>query len=453
MQNSIRIDGRCKSSALFYIFICCVISAVLYSVTENTLLSSFTGLLICYIVFVIPAEDCFVFVFGLQYLRTVIPIQVGSSPFGFILFAYIVLLIKNYIIRRTIIAEDLILLPVLVIDIASSALGGVFKIGDNINWIFSLGYNIFILKKYADKINFERMFLYFLIAQWVICIINILAEYRIFGRSLVPGMYGVWTNQLQAFAFGKAYSRIAGGNGISFNNSLAIALCVMLLPRTKKFKLKAFYLVSIAFLGYCGIMVISRGFYIELILFTALLLLSNITRPRQMLLYVCIIGVIILLVYYYAYDKLIVSFNRVFERFEAGNANREELISDGLELVNSNVQILLFGGGSYYPDIYSFTAHNLYLDSFVSLGIFGCIIYWGLIIKIILESLLKYVKKISLRALIPLIMLFAFKLISGSTRDIGFYYYISLTVIFAIYISGKDKINAKKGTDGINSHL
>lgn len=266
---------------------------------------------------------------------------------------------------------------------------------------------------------------------------NILAELQIFGRSLVPNMYGIWTTQLDAFAFGKAYSSIAGGNGICFNNSLAACMCILMLPKTKNKILRAFYLLSIVFLGYCGIIVIGRGFYVEIAVFICLLLASNLKRPSQMLLYFSLIIVFAALIYYFAKDSLLVSIERVFERFEQGNGDRSDLLSEGQELLRSNIGVLLFGAGSYYPDTYGFTAHNLYLDSVVSLGILGGFIYWSIIISTIYWTI-KRNAKFSLMGCIPLVMLFIFKYISGSTRDVGFYYYITFGVIFAIY-SAKGK--------------
>lgn len=427
------ISNTKKKNRTLLIYTLCLILGVVYSVSKSPILGSLTVLLVCLIAFTsISVEENFLLIFGLQFIRVIIPLHLGSSIFGLILPLYIVLIIKHITLHRAIYKEHLLLLFLLFLDIMISAINGIFKVGDNVNWVFSLMYVVYILKLYADKIDFEKLFLFFLMAQWTICIVNILAELQIFGRSLVPNMYGVWTTQLNAFAFGKAYSSISGGNGISFNNALAVCMCILMLPKAKNMILRMFYVLSIAFLGYCGILVIGRGFYVEIILFVCLLLASNIKKPTQMILYFSLILLIAGLIYYFAKDYILISIERVFERFDQGYGDRADLVSEGQRLLQSNISVLLFGAGSYYPDTYGFTAHNLYLDSIVSLGIIGGFIYWSLIASTIYKTI-KRNAKFTIMGCIPLIMLFVFKYISGSTRDVGFYYYIAFGVLFAIY--------------------
>ena len=439
----------------FILYLIFLISGILFSVTKNSFLGSVSVLLICVAVLLRPAEENFYFIFGLQFVRVIIPLSLGSSAYGLVLPVYAVLTLKYLIKYKYFDIEQILLLMILILDISVSAASGIFKIGDNISWIFSFLYVIFALKKYADKIDFERLFVFFLLAQWTICLVNIIAELQIFGRSLIPSMYGVYTKELGDFAFGKAYSSIAGGNGIGFNNSLAVALCIIMLPRAKSVLLKLFYIVSLVFLGYCGALAISRGFYVELAIFLALVLLSSAKSSFRLAVYTILIGLIVGIVYIAAHNDIFVVIERVLVRFERGNANREELIASALRLLRNNAFVLFFGAGTYYPDVYGFTAHNIYFDSVVSLGIIGGIVYWGIILYTIFSSV-KRNGRLTLFGAIPLIMLFSYKFISGSTRDVGFYYYIAMGVLFVIYISNEKrnsggKTNVQESNNYINA--
>ena len=414
----------------FFIYLLCLVAAVGYSLTNISIIGILATCIICICVFYVPDNDVFPFIFGLQFLRIVIPFSIGSGSYGFILFVYCCLFVR-LIKKRYAYIDYIPLVFLLLLDIMTSAADGIFKIGDNINWIGSLVYVIYILKVWKDEVDYEKLLVYFCLAEWTVCLINILAEYRIFGQSLIPTMYGGFTSELGAFAFGKAYAAVAGGNGISFNNALAIALCVIQFSRTTNFTRKVFFAISSVFFLYTGFMVISRGFYIELAIFITLYILSLIKRPKMFLSIIVVLSVLGTIFYGYFYDDLLSVFVNVTQRFEAGNADRSELINNAQILLSSNWKVLLFGGGSYYPDTYGFTCHNLFWDSFVSLGIVGLIVYWGSIIKAVFCALKNRVC-CNIVAFIPMIMLVSFKTISGSIRDVGFYYYIALVVIFAI---------------------
>lgn len=430
--------GADKIDGVFWLFIGCLLAGVLYSVTHFALLGIATAVVICAYVFVSPTEECYVFLFGMQFLRAVLPVQLGSSAFGFILFAYAVLLFKMCYRQEKLYGEYLVLACLLVLDVVCSTVGGTLHIGDTFNWVFSCFYLIYILKNKAREIDFEKLFLFFLLAQWAVCLVNIFAELRIFGRSLVPDMYGVWVDGYELFSFGKAYSAVAGGNEIAFNNALAIALAVMMFPYVKKVGVRVFYVISILFLGYCGFLLIARGFYVELIAFLAIYALSSIKNPRQLITYFCVFCLIGVAFYFFAYDIILVTLERVLVRFEGGNSARESLLSQAFELLGGDPAVFLCGAGSYYPDRFGFTAHNHYVDAVLSLGLFGGLLYFAVIAKTMYQSFCAHAK-ISIRAVLPLLMLLSYKLISGSVRDVGFYYYLGMVVLFAIYLTRRQE--------------
>ena len=436
-----KLFGADKIDGAFWLFIGCLLSGVLYSVTHNPWLGIATALVICVYVLVSSPEDCYVFLFGMQFLRVVIPLQLGASAFGFILFAYVVLLFKLFYRGEKLDGEYLALAALLLLDLVCGAVSGALHIGDSINWVASLVYMVYILKNKAKSIDFEKLFLFFLLAQWAICLINILAELRIFGRTLVPDMYGVWVDGYELFSFGKAYTAVAGGNEIAFNNALAIALCVMMFPHVKRVGVRVFYVISILFLGYCGFMLIASGFYVDLLAFLVVYIFSSIKNPRQLVTYVCIFCLIGVVFYFLAYDIILVTLERVLVRFEGGNAARENLLSQAGALLASDPWVFLGGAGTYYPERFGFTAHNHYVDVFLSLGLFGGLVYFFVIGKTMYQTFRAHAG-LSVRSVLPLLMLLAYKLISGSARDVGFYYYLAMVVLFAIYQTGRQEHEA-----------
>lgn len=413
-----------------YIYLCCLISGLIYSITQYQILGIVTTLFLCILPFLIDEIQFLYILFGLQFIRAVIPFEIGSAKYGFVLLVYMVLVIRTFIVKKRM---PIYIVPALIlffIDIISSILNGSLYLGDTINWVGSLVILVYYLYKHYDEIDSETLFFYFCLAEWTICLVNIFAEVRVFGETLIPNMYGVWTTQLGAFAFGKAYASIAGGNGIAFNNALAIALCFFYILENPSRKNKLFYVLSIVFFTYTGILVISRGFYIELLIFIVLYALSKVSDPKKMLVTV-IVGVLLFsVIYIYLHDKRILSFERVLVRFEVGNADRDFLIKTALGTITSSIWNALFGAGTFYPSVYDFTAHNIYLDSFVSLGIIGGSIYWGIILGLLKRFMINKVK-FNIRQYIPLLMLFSFKYISGSTRDVGFYYLVLLCIVFS----------------------
>ncbi len=427
----------------FLFFVLCLLAGILYAATKNTFIGSCAVVWICAAVFLLPPQKGFLLVFGLQFVNAVLPLQLASSSFGFVLPVYGVLTLRFFLERERLEWEQVLLIGIFVLDATVSALNGIYKLGDNLNWVFSLLYVVYILKHYADSVDFEKLFLYFVLAQWTICLVNIVAEIQLFGKSLIPNMYGSWTTDYGYHAFGNGYKEVAGGNGISLNNAVAIALCVMMFPKTKKFALKAFYAVSILFLGYCGIMVIGRGFYVEIALFAGMFVLINtkLKKPKLtrkfaiQVLAICAVGLIALGIVYKEFISLA---QTLISRFQEGNGNRENLIFQGQQTISGDVWVLLFGAGSYYPDIYGFTVHNHFWDVALSLGVVGGFVYWLILLSLLGKILFKY-GRVPIKAWIPFVMLLVFRFISGSVRDVSFYYYLALCALFAVYITKQEK--------------
>lgn len=430
--------GNEKVDGTLWLYVCCLLSGILYSVTHFAVLGLVTTLAICIFLLVSTHEESYIFLFGMQFMRAVIPVQLGSSSFGFILFAYAILLLKMCYYREKLHGEYLAVSILFVADLVGGALADTLHIGDTINWALSLIYLILVLKGRLKSIDFERLFIFFLLAEWAVCLVNVFAELSLFGQTLVPDMYGVWMDGFDLYAFGKSYMSIAGGNEIAFNNALGIALCVMMWPYAKKTRTKVFYFFSILFFGYTGFMLIARGFYVELLLFLVLYILCSIKDPQRFAVTFCVLVIGGIVFYFVAYDAVLVTLERVLLRFEAGNVTREDLLAQSFGLLSSDIGVFLRGGGTYYPEKFGFTAHNHYVDAILSLGLFSGALYLVLLVKT-MYSTLRHHRVRSLKACLPLIMLVSYRFISGSVRDVGFYFYLSMVVIFAVYMTGREE--------------
>ncbi|OPZ85769.1 MAG: hypothetical protein BWY74_03821 [Firmicutes bacterium ADurb.Bin419] len=256
---------------------------------------------------------------------------------------------------------------------------------------------------------------------------NIFAEFALYGQSMAPSLYGSYINGAY-FSFGKAYPSIAGGNGIALDTVIGIALCIILLME-KKTSHKVFYLVSIAFFAYCGMLCVARAFYIEIIVLVILIILSQFRRPLRLFGLLFIIGAIafILINGFSDYFKPLIQAVEI--RFNQGNESRVYLINAAQRVLETEPLVLLFGAGTYYPDIFGFTAHNIFYDILVSLGVLGTLIYSIAFIKCIVKVIWRS-GKFNLLFSAPLLMFLTYKLISGSTRDVPFYYMMALILIF-----------------------
>ena len=427
-----RVDGT------LWLYIACLLSGILYSVTHLAVLGIVTTLAICTFLLVSSQEESYIFLFGMQFMRAVIPVQLGSSAFGFILFAYAILLLKMFYYREKLYGEYLAVGILFMADLVGCAYTNVLHIGDTVNWVLSLIYMILVLKGSLKSIDFERLVMFFLLAEWAVCLVNVFAELSLFGQTLVPEMYGVWVDGFDLYAFGKSYLAIAGGNEIAFSNALGIALCIMMWRYAKKTRTKVFYFFSILFFAYTGIMLIARAFYVELLLFLVLYILCSIKDLHRFAVTLWILGLCGIVFYFVADDAVLVTLERVLLRFEAGNVTRENLLAQSFQLLSSDVGIFLHGGGTYYPEKFGFTAHNHYVDAFLSLGLLSEVLYLAVIIKTMYGALRRNRVR-SLKACLPLIMLVTYKFISGSVRDVGFYFYLSMVVVFAVYMTGREE--------------
>lgn len=421
------INMKITKDNIAYYCVAIVISfAILCSTITPSLISSIIGylltILVCYSIIKLPLSDGFLILFGCLFMRAVIRFDLGSSHFSFLLLAFPVFIIK-YVIEKQYKINLILIIPVIIAiwDIVVGFLNNANALGDQLSWFFAL---TVLLIAFIERIHLDinAILLIFCFAIWGICLINIIAEIKIFGKSLVPEMYGTWTAiGKEYYMFGKGFPSIAGGNEIVQYVVLFIAALIIHHGSLYRSYKPFLYLSCIVFF-YCGIMCISRAFYLELVLFFFLFIITKTNRPYVFISWVLIVCVFCVIFYYRFNDYLKPVLMAVQNRFENGNDSRNSLLDEAIMIINQSLSNTMFGLGSEYTELYG-AVHNIIMDSIISLGIIGSILYWWVIIK----PAKFYIKKLSdyqIDTCIPLLMFIIYKMVSGCIKDVPFYFII-----------------------------
>lgn len=409
-------------------YILCLGCGIMFSITDFALFGYVGMLISIYVVCRADKCDIFLFLLGTQFVRACLKVDLGFTNLSYLIFAYAIWLIRYYSHKR-IKMKWMELLPfvLLIWDVIVSYAYGSIKIGDNILWTMSLLMMLFILLREKNNIDINSMVLFYCLAIWAICLINIFAEFKLYGKSLDPSMYGTYLNG-SYFSFGKAYATVAGGNGIALDTILGIALCAILFIE-KRAVYKKFYFVSIIFFLYCGIMCVARAFYIELVILLVMLIIIQSRKPIRLIITIGLIAIVGCLAVNVFSQYLTPIFNAVQVRFAQGNEDRNSLLDAATYILSTNNAVLLFGAGSYYPDIFLFTSHNIIYDVLMSLGIIGTCIF----LIAFLVPAFRYIKQsghFRLIGFIPIVIVITYKMISGSMRDVPLYYIVAMILLF-----------------------
>lgn len=415
-----------------------ILFGVLYSLTNSSAFGFISTFVICLALTQLDTNDCFLLLFVTQFLRSVIRINIGSASYSFLLFAYPIVFLRFHIISndKSFYKVSLAAIFLLFYDIIISTLYDVANIGDIILWALSLVLILQVL--YSDyAIDINKLIISLGIAIWCICIINILAEIRIFGSSLNPSLYGAYlASDGSYYSFGKGYPAIAGGNEIAQYIPLFIGTSILNWKNFNKFS-KGFLFTSDIFFAYIGMICIARAFYIEMAIFFIAWFIIKAKRPISFLFFLVILIIIGYICIYTFSDYLNPLIMQVQRRFAQGNGGRDSLWIRSFEVL-ADWKVGLFGAGSYYPLVFTdLTAHNIFLDTFLSFGFIIGTFYLFTLLRTIVDECVKY-KLNRFKYWIPFIMLFVYKNISGSVRDVPFYYIIAFIILFMIGMKQED---------------
>ncbi len=415
----------------------CLLCGILFSISNSQMFGYIATLISLFVVAKARKEDIFIYLLGTQFLRAVLKVDLGFTNMSYLMFVYILWIFRFYLKRsKKLRVIECIPFVLFFWDMVVSFVWGVTKVGDNLLWTISLLVMVVTLIEDSKYVNLNGMIYYYCLAIWCVCLINVFKEFALYGQSLTPSMYGTFLSTGSYFSFGKAYAEVAGGNGIALDTILGIAMCIILIYEKEK-EHRIFYLCTIVFFAYCGMMCVARAFYIEVGIFLFLFILAQTKKPLRfcgIVLGIIIVSQIAVISFSQYINPVILAVQR---RFELGNADREGLLNSAKMLLLSKPSILMFGAGSYYPDVFNFTSHNLFYDILVSLGILGSIVYAIAILKTGIEYVIRC-GKFSLLYFIPTIILISYKMISGSMRDVQFYYMLAMVLIFYMKMKWKE---------------
>ena len=335
MIETIRCEKKDKYWNLTVTMLFCVLSAVVYANCPSEIVSTLVGIIttcvICYKLITYDFTLGYCLLFGTQFLRAVIRISFGGGNYSFLLLAFPIFFIKQLYCSNGK-ANKYILIPVLlsIWDVVVSFFNSTLVIGDQILW--GCAFIVLVDRIYKnDDININRIIEIFGLAIWGICLVNIFAEIRLFGQSLVPTMYGAWNSAGEYYTFGKGYVDVAGGNEIAQYIPLFIAMAIFTYKNQTTFG-KVYYLVSIAFFSYCGMMCIARAFYVEILILAVFCLISLSKKPIKMASTVLVITISGIAFFKYKADTLQPVFNAVMTRFDSGYGSRAQLLENTINI-------------------------------------------------------------------------------------------------------------------------
>lgn len=407
----------CVAVVIFFAILCSIITSSLVS----TIIGYLSTILVCIFIIKLPLSESYLVLFGCLFMRAVIRFDFGSSHLSFLLLAFPLFIFK-YIIENKNKVNLILVFPgiIAVWDIVVGYLNNANALGDQLSWVFALTVLLIaFVERYSFDIN--DLLMVFSFAIWGICLINIFAEIRIFGTSLVPDMYGKWTINNEYYMFGKGFPSIAGGNEIVQYVILFIA-AVFIHQGSLHTRYKPYLYLSCLFFFYCGMMCVSRAFYLELALFFFLFIITKTNRPYVFISWVLLVGIVLVFLYFRFNDYLKPVLMAVQSRFENGNESRNSLLNDAFMIITQSFSNTLFGLGSEYTELYG-AVHNIIIDSIISLGIIGSLFYWWLILKPA-RFYLKRLNNYQIDTCIPLLLFIVYKMVSGCIKDIPFYFMI-----------------------------
>lgn len=420
-----------KSRMLVYVF--CIFLGVLYSVNNSVQLGCINCALIAYLVVTGDDNENFALLLGLQLLNSVILV----SGLGFLFVAYPLAFYK-IILDQNKLQIPIYVLLFLIYFFGVETFNFFFyngkALGTVLLWALSVMYMFALLFKKGFKIKYNEAMNMFTLAFVGVVIINIIA-----GMVKTGGNYN-WTSFNEYFRFGDEYRPLGGPNTIA-SIALFVVLTNALYCMFGKAKLQKFMSLLAIILGLIfGYLSISRAFLIGLTLIILLIffMFSQGLVLKKFIFYCAILASIAGVILYFKNE-----FNLIFaafaNRFEQGNDDRVALIYKAFNAIMDNGKSIFFGKGVYYQlaTNNTFTAHNLYMDVFVSFGVFGGFFYLSMFVLSFIR--LKVLNKVnsSLAYYIPLIVVLSYNFIIGCVRDVGLYFYL----IFAFHMACSRKCN------------
>lgn len=443
LPNTLTNEYVSPRKSMFYSYIFSLLMAIIYTRTSSPIIGYINTIVILCTLLAATKQESFLLLMGLQFVSRAITINIGSSKMSFLLVAYAIIIIKYYINNNAGVSSAIIgFLALFILDFVNTGSKYDMAFIDIVIWLLSFWYMFEFLKS-EMRLDLNDVIVYFCLGVWTVCIIQILDEYFALGQTLDPNMYGKWLSFLDSaklggfdgrqtvLRFGTAYKQISGTNGLAFDLSFGMCLCLFGLTANHK-KHQFFYVFTLISFAYFGFLTISRGFYVELVILFVLFFLTSTKRADKLFIYLTISIVVGFVFFIFILDDVNILFDAVSDRFNEGNSTRTVLIENSIKVFFGDDRTLFFGSGTQYPGFWGFTAHNHIFDSLVSLGSFGCLLYYYIIINSY-NKMKRFGQPFKLFNYIPLIMLISYRMISGRVSDIVFYYLLIICLVLTQY--------------------
>lgn len=255
--------------------------------------------------------------------------------------------------------------------------------------------------------------------------------------------------------FGSTSREITGGAmSIPLYSSLIIGLLLSYLiikvHSISKFKSLGIIFICIIALFF-GLITISRVFLLCMGVILLCILLSILSYDRFKSIKI-FSGVLFLILTLYITNKdwinnIILKFN-IRNQQEGGVGKRELIYQDSIEYLFNNPIRLIFGSGiknysnigEKYDKYFSFTAHNLFLDILMGIGVIGLIVFVISIFWICKVLRMEFKGNINIINFIPLIIFIIYSLTATSLAEVKTYIYILFLLYHAFAVNNMTEL-------------
>jgi len=419
-------------------YIALVMSSASSESMSNTMVSLAIAL---YFVFASPKEH-FYFLVGFAPFELLARTGDISFYFVFLLISSAKLILKNinkgYNKQGIIALCGLVLLEALG-DLQGSSLGS-FVV--NVCTIFYFA--IFLMKAELVSFTVKRILTNFYISFFTVVV------YVVSGYGSIGEFFDMVTAGITVVRFGHEEAIAVGGAmGIPLYSALLVSMSVSYYMTENRVEVleKVWIFVACIAASAVGIFTISRSFILCMTVWFLMVFVSLIEKKRKR---VALIIIIIICVSTFIYIKNADLINQLIENFifresnDMGVGSRGEIWVSCLTYLFEHPLGLLFGYGiSRYSEIgeslnllFSAKAHNLYIDTIMSVGLLGFMSFC-ILIDILKKKLSRgFSKRVTVISIIPIVVLLTFGWTALTLSNFKTWIYILMVIIFAYALYG-----------------
>lgn len=410
--------------------------AIAYSASANPLYASIGVLVLVCMLATCTAIEGFVIIGSAQLLKDALSLTLFGHTVSFLLVAYPVLAYVGIFIRRERIETRLLipLIPLFCLECMHMLGYESGTAGSVALWMMSLLHFALVMPKRDCKPDIFAYYALLVFALVTVSAINVISDFQQTGAFRLPGGYS------QYFRLGDGNPAAAGANSIALQACFGLALSLCCYSDARSAGRKAFMAVSACLLAFLGLLTVSRAFLVELIIVVICGMIWHLHRGKRGTAILMCAGILTAGTVFWSDLQDIPVFSSFIRRFLEGDAERAALLQAGVTQWGRNTQTLFLGSGIYYPNVTSFTAHNLYLDALIAFGWGGSFLYASIFVGAL--WLRRPLSRPGLLQVLPLLVLLSYKWIAGSVRDVNFAYFFAIAASCAFF-------QRREGGDGL----